>query len=109
MSGLSKEDRNYYGIYPMRGKLFNVRDEAPKRIAENKEISEIKQILGLEVGKAYTVESARQSLRYGKVIFLTDQDLDGSHIKGLAINLFEKTPFHSTGIRGWRLRKKQKT
>lgn len=89
VSGLTQEDRKTIGVYPMRGKLFNVRDEAPKRIAENKEISEIKQILGLEVGKAYTVESARQSLRYGKVIFLTDQDLDGSHIKGLGINLID--------------------
>ena len=89
VSGLTQDDRKTIGVYPMRGKLFNVRDESAKRIAENKEISEIKQILGLEVGKAYTVESARQSLRYGKVIFLTDQDLDGSHIKGLGINLID--------------------
>ena len=90
MSGLSKEDRNYYGIYPMRGKLFNVRGEKRDKISENKEISEIKQILGLVTGKTYsTVEDVTRALRYGRIIFMTDQDLDGSHIKGLGINLFE--------------------
>lgn len=89
VSGLSKEDRNVIGVYPMRGKLFNVRGESTKRIVENKEIQEIKQILGLESGKKYDAESAQASLRYAKVLFMTDQDLDGSHIKGLGINLFD--------------------
>ena len=48
VSGLSNEDRNYYGVYPLKGKLLNVRGEAVKKIAENKEITEIKQILGLQ-------------------------------------------------------------
>ena len=90
ISGLSKSDRDYIGVYPMKGKLFNVRGESLKRIGENKEIIEIKQILGLETGKKYkTVEEAHASLRYGKILFMTDQDLDGSHIKGLGINLFQ--------------------
>jgi DNA topoisomerase-2 len=89
VSGLTKDDRNIIGVYPMRGKLFNVRGETKTRIFENKEINEIKQILGLETGKKYTQETAREKLRYGKVIFMTDQDLDGSHIKGLGINLFD--------------------
>jgi DNA topoisomerase II len=89
ISGLSKEDRNIIGVYPMRGKLLNVRGEAPKRILENKEINEIKQILGLKTGKAYTSENIKETLRYGKILFMTDQDLDGSHIKGLGINLFD--------------------
>ena len=89
VSGLSKEDRNIIGVYPMRGKLFNVRGEQTKRIVENKEINEIKQILGLETGKKYTEDSVKSSLRYSKVLFMTDQDLDGSHIKGLGINLFD--------------------
>ena len=89
VSGLSKEDRNVIGIYPMRGKLFNVRGEIQKRISENKEIKEIKQVLGLETGKIYTENEIEKKLRYGKIIFMTDQDLDGSHIKGLGINLFE--------------------
>ena len=89
VSGLTKEDRNYIGIYPMRGKLLNVRGETQKKISENKEIKEIKQILGLETGKKYTEKDIERTLRYGKIIFMTDQDLDGSHIKGLGLNLFE--------------------
>ncbi len=89
MSGLSTTDRNTIGVYPLRGKLFNVRGELPKRISEVKEIHEIKQIIGLEAGKKYTPEEAKKLLRYGKVLFMTDQDLDGSHIKGLCINLFD--------------------
>ena len=56
VSGLSKEDRNIIGIYPMKGKIFNTRGETLKRINENKEIIELKQILGLETGKKYTKE-----------------------------------------------------
>jgi DNA topoisomerase-2 len=90
ISGLSSEDRNIIGVYPLKGKLLNVRGETPKKISENKEITEIKKILGLEIGKKYlTIETVGNCLRYGKVLFLTDQDLDGSHIKGLCINLFQ--------------------
>jgi DNA topoisomerase-2 len=90
ISGLSSEDRNTIGVYPLKGKLLNVRGETVKRISENNEIAEIKKILGLETGKKYeTIEDVNKHLRYGKVLFLTDQDLDGSHIKGLCINLFQ--------------------
>lgn len=89
VSGLSKADRDTIGVYPMRGKLFNVRGETLKRVLENKEITEIKKILGLESGKRYDTPEAVARLRYGKVLFMTDQDLDGSHIKGLGINLFD--------------------
>ena len=89
VSGLSKADRETVGVYPMRGKLFNVRGEGAKRINANQEISDMKKILGLSSGRSYTEEEVSSQLRYGKVLFMTDQDLDGSHIKGLAINLFE--------------------
>ena len=90
ISGLSKDDRNIIGVYPMKGKLFNVRGETISRISENKEIIEIKQILGLETDKVYESETdIKNCLRYGKILFMTDQDLDGSHIKGLGINLFQ--------------------
>ena len=90
ISGLSSEDRNIIGVYPMKGKILNVRGENIKKISENKEITEIKKILGLETGKEYkTMDDVFKNLRYGKVLFMTDQDLDGSHIKGLGINLFQ--------------------
>jgi len=90
ISGLSSDDRNNIGVYPMKGKILNVRGENVKKISENKEIIEIKKILGLETGKKYlNIEDVYKQLRYGKVLFMTDQDLDGSHIKGLGINLFQ--------------------
>jgi DNA topoisomerase-2 len=90
VSGLSSEDRNIIGVYPMKGKILNVRGENTKKISENKEIAEIKKILGLESGRKYkNIEDAHKNLRYGKVLFMTDQDDDGSHIKGLGINMFE--------------------
>ena len=89
VSGLSKEDRQYYGVYPLKGKLMNIRGASLKNISNNNEINEIKKIIGLETGKEYTQEIISSKLRYGKVLFLTDQDLDGTHIKGLCINMFD--------------------
>jgi DNA topoisomerase-2 len=89
VSGLSSSDRNIIGVYPLKGKVLNVRGELSKKIAENKEIADLKKILGLESGKEYkTIEDAHKYLRYGRVMFLTDSDLDGHHIKGLIVNLF---------------------
>lgn len=89
VSGLSTDDRNKIGVYPMKGKILNVRGELQKKIVENKEITDIKKILGLEVNKKYTIGDTKNNLRYGKILFMTDQDLDGSHIKGLGLNLFQ--------------------
>ena len=86
VSGLSIVGRNRYGIFPLRGKMLNVKDAATKVIADNKEITALKKILGLEQGKTYTDLS---KLRYGKIMALTDSDTDGSHIKGLLFNVFQ--------------------
>jgi DNA topoisomerase-2 len=104
ISGLSSEDRNVIGVYPLKGKLLNVRGETVGKVAENKEISEIKKILGLEIGKVYEPEDVNKCLRYGKVMFMCDQDLDGSHIKGLCINLFQSewaSLIHISGFIGF--------
>jgi fused signal recognition particle receptor len=64
VSGLSSEDRNLIGIYPLRGKLLNVRGESIKKITDTKEITDLKKILGLENGRSYeTIEDVRQHLR----------------------------------------------
>jgi DNA topoisomerase-2 len=90
VSGLSSEDRNIVGVYPMKGKIMNVRGETKKKIVDNKEISDIKKILGLEMDREYlNMEDIHKNLRYSKVIFMCDADLDGNHIKGLGINLFQ--------------------
>jgi DNA topoisomerase-2 len=89
ISGLSKEDRNFYGVYPLKGKLLNVLDTLQSKINSNNEITEIKKIMGLETAYEYkSLEEIKKKLRYGKIRFMTDQDLDGSHIKGLGLNLF---------------------
>ena len=89
-SGLTSKDKDTVGVFPLKGKIMNVRGQTVKKVSENKEIEELKKIIGLEIGKEYnTIEDVYKHLRYSKVIFATDQDLDGSHIKGLCINLFQ--------------------
>jgi DNA topoisomerase II len=85
IAGLSVIGRERYGVFPLRGKLLNVRDASVSSITNNEEITALKQILGLQTGKTYKDTS---SLRYGHVMLMTDQDLDGSHILGLVMNFF---------------------
>ena len=85
ISGLSVVGRDYYGVFPLKGKVLNVRDVTEKKMYENDEINNIKKIIGLETGKEY---ENLDELRYGKIMIMTDQDYDGFHIKGLLINLF---------------------
>ncbi len=73
----------YYGIFPLRGKLVNTRDKADSAIANNVEITSIKRILGLQEGEVY---EDTKKLRYGRIMIMTDADADGSHIKGLVMN-----------------------
>ncbi|KAG0179042.1 DNA topoisomerase 2 [Apophysomyces sp. BC1034] len=87
LSGLSVVGRDEFGVFPLRGKLLNVRDASNTQIMSNAEISNIKSILGLKHGKTYT---SSDELRYGKLMIMTDQDHDGSHIKGLVINFIDQ-------------------
>ena len=86
IAGLSVIGRDRYGVFPLRGKIMNVKDANLKKLAENEEITNLKKILGLEQGKDYKDLS---SLRYGSIMIMTDQDHDGSHIKGLLFNVFQ--------------------
>lgn len=56
------------------------------QILENAEINNIIKIIGLQYNKTYKKEEDLKSLRYGHLMIMTDQDQDGSHIKGLVIN-----------------------
>ena len=86
ISGLSVIGRDKYGVFPLRGKIMNVKDASINKISENTEITALKKILGLEQNKKYIDLS---SLRYGSIMIMTDQDHDGSHIKGLLFNIFQ--------------------
>jgi DNA topoisomerase-2 len=85
ISGLKVVGREFYGVFPLKGKILNVKDVNAKKKTENAELTSIKSILGLKAGEVYT--DVKQ-LRYGRVMIMTDQDVDGSHIKGLLMNLF---------------------
>lgn len=85
ISGLSEVGRDKYGVFPLKGKVMNVKDMPTKRINDNEEIANLKKILGLEADKHY---DSTDDLRYGSIMVLTDADSDGSHIKGLLFNLF---------------------
>lgn len=85
MWGRSVVGPEKYGVYSLKGKVLNIRDASMTQLINNEEINNIKQIIGLKQDKVYNNTS---ELRYGKVMVLTDADTDGSHIKGLLINLF---------------------
>lgn len=82
-AGLAVKDTDYFGVFPLRGKLLNVRDAPLKKVMQCEEIQNVMKILGLTVGQKYT---SVEGLRYGHLMIMADQDHDGSHIKGLIIN-----------------------
>ena len=86
VSGTSVIGQHYYGVFPLRGKLLNVREAKSKQMSENAEINALIKILGLSYKKSYNNPEDLKDLRYGKIMIMTDQDPDGSHIKGLIIN-----------------------
>ena len=85
IAGLKVVGREKWGVFPLRGKLLNVRDVSLKKSGDNKELTEIKKILGLEHGRKY---KDVKDLRYGRIMIMSDQDVDGFHIRGLLMNLF---------------------
>lgn len=89
MSGLSVVGRDYYGVFPLRGKLMNVRDATPKQACANEEIKNLVDIMGLKYTTVYDEDNIK-TLRYGHLMIMTDQDTDGSHIKGLVINFIHR-------------------
>ena len=86
MAGRSVVGPDLFGVFPLRGKLLNVRDASIDQISKNSEIQNIKTFLGLQHKKNY---EDTKGLRYGHLMIMTDQDHDGSHIKGLLINFLQ--------------------
>jgi DNA topoisomerase II len=89
MSGLTVIGKDRYGVFPLRGKLLNVRNAKLDQIKKSQEIANIKTIIGLKQGTKYDNMAALKKLRYGGIVLLCDQDDDGIHIKGLIINMIQ--------------------
>ena len=83
-----KKGRDWFGIYPLRGKILNVRNSNTTSISKNREVTDIIQALGIKYGVDYTKDENFDTLNYGKVMLLCDSDCDGLHISGLIMNLF---------------------
>ncbi len=77
-------DRHCQAVLPLRGKVLNAITSSKKKVAENKEISNIVSALGCGLGDSFD----DKKLRYGKVIILTDADADGMHISTLLLAFF---------------------
>ncbi|KAI1497308.1 DNA topoisomerase [Biscogniauxia marginata] len=86
VAGRAILDPDRIGVFPLRGKMLNVRDASIDQISKNQEIQNIKQFLGLKHKQVYT---DTKGLRYGHLMIMADQDHDGSHIKGLLINFLQ--------------------
>ena len=90
VAGLEVVGRDKHGVFPLRGKFLNVRNVSVSQLAKNAELKAICTIMGLQFEKIYATREERNELRYGHIMLMTDQDADGSHIKGLIMNVFRE-------------------
>ena len=87
-AGIGILGHNYYGCYPLRGKVLNTRNVSKEKYLANREISDVKSIIGLVDDYEYKPEDIKH-LRYGRVVCVKDADSDGADIMGLIINFFD--------------------
>ena len=85
LNSLTTHQRKYIGIFPLRGKIINVRAN-PTQFRKSKELLELFTAMGLKFGKVY---KTTEDLRYERLVILTDQDVDGAHIRGLLLSMLE--------------------
>ncbi len=87
ISAKTTQNAKYIGSFPLKGKPLNVNDVPVKDLIENKEFKSIMTIMGLRLGDPVKSIS---DLRFGKLIIMSDQDLDGFHINGLLLNMINR-------------------
>lgn len=80
------------GYYPLKGKFMNISKKNEIEIANNKEIQDLTQMMGLTEGFTYRNQKELDTLRYGTFMITTDMDSDGTHIRMLLVNFANKYP-----------------
>lgn len=98
VAGLAVVGRNNFGVFPLRGKLLNVREAKHDTIMKNEEIQNVKKILGLQHNKVYTDIN---SLRYGRLMIMTDQvGFIGTkrHYSCFSFTLYRITMVHTSKV-----------
>lgn len=88
LAGISVVGFDYYGCFPLKGKLMNPQTSTVSQLANNAEIINLKKIIGLVTGEKYTADNIKHKLRYNRIMCAVDADVDGAHICGLVANLF---------------------
>eukprot|EP01063_Lacrimia_lanifica_P000154 TRINITY_DN10064_c0_g1_i4.p1 TRINITY_DN10064_c0_g1~~TRINITY_DN10064_c0_g1_i4.p1 ORF type:complete len:1382 (+),score=379.12 TRINITY_DN10064_c0_g1_i4:66-4211(+) len=86
VAGLSEVGRDYWGVFPLRGKTMNVMKATETKIDKNPMLEALRCAIGLDHDMTYEYKEELETLRYGRVVLMCDQDHDGAHIKGLVLS-----------------------